>query len=687
MSAVKTLSPTAATTTTAGTTVAPPSSASTSTSTSTPVAAPSALEATTPTDRERLKSTWAESATKRARGEANARERVFLVDAEWWSRLSTSVGAHQLPPLDNSRLLVDPVKRPGVLRPNLVERVDFEVMDELAWGMVKTLYAGPKTFEIQRFTTGPLLGGGSSTVELYPLRVGVCWLEKDPLSGQLRPVRGSVRERADVTRSALLEDVVSLMRSTLLLGVDGDGTTTTTTGAAHRLLRSRAPADVEEWPTLLSGSAAWQPLDGEFAARRTTLAELGWSNDVDSDVWSLVVGFERPALFATSSSTTPSSLVLYGNPTASYFSSSPALPEIDAGDNAATTPSATLLSTGTGGRCGLTNLGNTCYMNSALQCLSNTAPLRAKFLGNVAAREVNRTNKMGYKGESVDAFSSLLRLLWSGKHSTVAPRGFKAALDRWTSSFRGWHQHDSQELLSFVLDALHEDLARVPAVADAAAATTKTTTTTRPGSLIDDLFAGMLRSYVKCPEPDCSFESVTEEPFRLLSLEMPASSSSSSFSSVSSSSPHAGALAGTSLVPNAADLLRATVWVVNLSSPVEARALAPTPMSASSLWNSSTPYVFARCLRMGDAATPPSPKMERNFEELDAKDVLSALQRMVRSAPSKAVNGTWELFAFEVPPAPPSTPALVTTTLHVVHRVQQAKLVGCLLYTSDAADD
>ena len=67
------------------------------------------------------------------------------------------------------------------------------------------------------------------------------------------------------------------------------------------------------------------------------------------------------------------------------------------------------------------------------------------------------------QGAIAKAFGALLHKIWtpSGSSTSYSPREFKLALQRFAPQFSGYQQHDSQELVAFLLDGLHEDLNRV----------------------------------------------------------------------------------------------------------------------------------------------------------------------------------------------------------------------------------
>lgn len=182
------------------------------------------------------------------------------------------------------------------------------------------------------------------------------------------------------------------------------------------------------------------------------------------------------------------------------------------------------------GLTGLQNLGNTCFMNSAIQCLAHTPKLVDFFLGDYR-KEINYENPLGMNGELALAFGDLLRKLWVPGATPIAPRTFKTKLANFAPQFSGYSQHDSQELLAFLLDGLHEDLNRVKRkpyheVKDADGRPDEEVAEeywrnhlARNDSIIVDLCQGQFRSTLVCPL--CKKVSITFDPFMYLSLPLP----------------------------------------------------------------------------------------------------------------------------------------------------------------------
>jgi len=105
---------------------------------------------------------------------------------------------------------------------------------------------------------------------------------------------------------------------------------------------------------------------------------------------------------------------------------------------------------------GLNNMGNTCYLNSMLQILSNLDDFR-KYLFDgsfVGALKGELDDSLFYQTYRI------IKHLWESSADSLSPRSFKSKFVEKEMQFIGFNQQDSHEALHFLLDILHEEIAQ-----------------------------------------------------------------------------------------------------------------------------------------------------------------------------------------------------------------------------------
>ena len=183
------------------------------------------------------------------------------------------------------------------------------------------------------------------------------------------------------------------------------------------------------------------------------------------------------------------------------------------------------------GQIGGYNLGNTCFMNSSIACLSNCTELTYYFLKGDYLKDINEENTLGMKGELAKEWGKLLNQYWVKSTSTGDPSDFKSTIGQKAVRFRGYGQQDSNEFMSVFLDIMNEDLNKTTKkqyielkeksddeTDEQCAKRFWDANLSRNDSIITDLFCGQFKSTITCP--NCNFINISFDPFDTINLPL-----------------------------------------------------------------------------------------------------------------------------------------------------------------------
>lgn len=162
---------------------------------------------------------------------------------------------------------------------------------------------------------------------------------------------------------------------------------------------------------------------------------------------------------------------------------------------------------------GFYNEGNTCFLNSTLQCLLYLPTFSQCLLSET--KDALKGIKVGDEKNRtvIELYSNLVKDVWSeaGSNRAISPRGMVNCIRRVGKQFKPFRQEDAHEYLRQLLDCMHEEVLKQNGLKTADGKKAETT-------VISRIFGGYLCNTLTCTR--CQYTSKTYNHFQDLSLEI-----------------------------------------------------------------------------------------------------------------------------------------------------------------------